>query len=94
MHTEDARDSNKSEHQEGAGDNDDSILDSFSPLSEDISPMASEEYERYCKELEDAEKADGESSPPKQVFATLAGIDDEDDNTEKTPPCAKIPDST
>jgi hypothetical protein len=94
MQTEDAGDNNNSEHQEGAEDNDDSILDSLSSLSDDVSPMASEEYERYCKELEDAEKEDGESSPPKQVFMTLAGIDDEDDNTEKTPPRAKIPDST
>jgi hypothetical protein len=57
--------------------------------------MAFEEYKAHCKELEDVEKADGESSPPKQVFATLAGIgidDDEDDDPEKTPPQATIPD--
>jgi hypothetical protein len=55
--------------------------------------MASEEYEAYCKELEDAEKADGESSPPKQVFAALAGLDeDEDDDSEKTTSQAAIPD--
>jgi hypothetical protein len=37
------------------------------------------------------EKADGESSPPKQVFATLAGLDaDQDDDSEKTPPQAVI----
>jgi hypothetical protein len=68
-------------------ENDDSILDSLGPFSEDISPMSTEGYERYCKELEDEEKANGESSPPKQVFATLAGIDDdEDDDLEKTSP--------
>jgi hypothetical protein len=43
--------------------------------------------------LEDVEKADGESSPPKQVFATLAGLDEDDeDDSEKTPPQAGIPD--
>jgi hypothetical protein len=42
--------------------------------------------------LEDVEKADGESSPPKQVFATLAGLDEDDeDDSEKTPPQAAIP---
>jgi hypothetical protein len=92
MQTEDAGDNNKSERQEGAGDNDDSILDSLSQFLDDVSPMASEEYERYYKELEDAEKEDGESSPPKQVFATLASIDDdEDDDPEKAPSRAKIP---
>jgi hypothetical protein len=56
--------------------------------------MASEEYEAYCKELDDAEKADGESSPPKQVFATLACLyEDEEDNSEKTLPQAVIPDT-
>jgi hypothetical protein len=32
VQVEDARDNNNSEHQEGAGDNDDSILDSLSPI--------------------------------------------------------------
>jgi hypothetical protein len=42
--------------------------------------------------LEDAEDAGGESSPPKQVFATLTGVDDdEDDETYKTPASAAIP---
>ncbi|KAK1633150.1 hypothetical protein QYE76_007465 [Lolium multiflorum] len=46
----------------------------------------------FKKELEDVEKADGESSPPKQVFATLAGLDEDDeDDSEKTPPQAAIP---
>jgi hypothetical protein len=54
--------------------------------------MNREEYERYSKELEDAEREDGESSPPKQVFTTLSGADDEDEDPEKTPPRAKIPD--
>jgi hypothetical protein len=92
MQTEDVGDNNKSELQEGVGDDDDWILDSLSPFSDDISPMASEEYERYCKGLEDADKEDGESSPPKQVFATLARIDDdENDHPKETPSRAKIP---
>jgi hypothetical protein len=55
--------------------------------------MNSKEYERYSKELEDASREDGESSPPKQVFAALAGLDeDEDDDSEKTTSQAAIPD--
>jgi hypothetical protein len=42
------------------------------------------------KEMEEREEADAESSPPKQVFATVVGMD-EDDNSEKTPPNAAIP---
>jgi hypothetical protein len=81
---------NNSEHQEGAGDNEDSILGSHSPLSEDVSTTAS--YEAFCKALEDAEDAGGESSPPKQVFATVTrGEDDEDDDPRKTPTGADIP---
>jgi hypothetical protein len=64
VQAEDAGDNNNSEHQEGAGDNKDSILDSLSLFS----PIASSEYKRYCKELEDAEKEDGKPYPRKQVF--------------------------
>jgi hypothetical protein len=51
MPTEDARDSNASEYLEDIGNNDDSELGSLSPLSEDVSFMASEEHEDFRKEL-------------------------------------------
>jgi hypothetical protein len=93
MQLEDAGGNKGSEHPEGAENNGDSLLDSLSPISEDVSPMASEEYNAYYKELEDADKANGESSPPKQVSATLAGLyEDEEDDPEKTLPQAAIPD--
>jgi hypothetical protein len=53
MQLDDVGDRNGSEYQEGVGNNEDSLLDSLSPISEDVSPMASKEYEAYCKELED-----------------------------------------
>jgi hypothetical protein len=91
MQLEDAGGNKGSEHPEGAENNGDSLLDSLSPISEDVSPMASEEYNAYYKELEDADKANGESSPPKQVSATLAGLyEDEEDDPEKTLPQAAI----
>jgi hypothetical protein len=91
MHLEDVGDNNGSEQPEDAGDNDDSLLDDLNPLADDVSPMPSEEYDAWCKQL-DAEEADGESSLPKQVFATLVGLDDEDEeeNSDKTPPQAGI----
>jgi hypothetical protein len=81
---------NNSEHQEGAGDNDESILGSLGPLSDDVSTTAF--YEAFCKALEEAEEAGGESCAPKQVFATMTGgEDDEDDDPQKTPTGADIP---
>jgi hypothetical protein len=56
--------------------------------------MNSKEYERYSKELEDASREDGESSPPKQVFATLAGADDEDEESREDSASRKDPRST
>jgi hypothetical protein len=40
------------------------------------------------------EESEGESSPPKQVFAAIAGLDDEneEEDSEKTPPRVGIPD--
>jgi hypothetical protein len=91
MQLEDVGDNNGSEQSEDAEDNDDSLLDDLNPLADDVSPMPSEEYDAWCKLL-DAEEADGESSLPKQVFATLVGLDDEDEeeNSDKTPPQAGI----
>ena len=65
MQLEDAKGDNGSEQLEGARDNDESLLENLSPILEDVSPMASEEYEAYCRELDATEEADGESSPPK-----------------------------
>jgi hypothetical protein len=60
MQLEDVGDRNGSKNLEGARNNDDALLDSLSPISEDVSPMASEDYEAYCKELDVVEEADGE----------------------------------
>jgi hypothetical protein len=46
VQADDARDTNNSEHQEGAEDNEDWILGSLNPFSDNISPMASLEYDR------------------------------------------------
>ncbi|KAM0882958.1 hypothetical protein ACQ4PT_031946 [Festuca glaucescens] len=82
-----------SEQPEGAEDNDGSLLNDLSPFADDVPPLQSEEYYAWCKEMDAAEEVDGESSPPKQVFATLAGLDeDEEEDSGKTPPQAGIPD--
>jgi hypothetical protein len=52
--------------------------------------MDSEEYNRLMKEMEEKEKAEVESAPPKQVLATVRGFD-EDSDSEKTPPNAAVP---
>jgi hypothetical protein len=54
-----------SENPEGTGNNEDSILENLSPLSADAPSMDSEEYNALMKELEDKEKAESESAPPK-----------------------------
>jgi hypothetical protein len=50
--------------------------------------MDSEEYSRLMKEMEDKEKAEAESAPPKQVLATVTGLDEGTDSG--TPPNATI----
>jgi hypothetical protein len=79
-----------SEYPEGSRNNEDSILENLSPLSVDASSINSEEYDALMKEMKDREKADAESAPPKHVFATVVGLD-EDGELEKTPPHAAIP---
>jgi hypothetical protein len=81
---------NNAPGQQDAGDNEDSILKNLSPLSGDSSSMDSEEYNRMMKELEDEEKAEAESTPPKQVLATVTGLDEGTDS-ETNPPNAGIP---
>jgi hypothetical protein len=76
MQVEDAEDNNASGQQEGARDKEDSILENPSPLSGDASSMDSEEYNRLMKEMEDKEKAEAESAPPKQVIATVTGLEE------------------
>jgi hypothetical protein len=56
MQVEKPEENNDSVQQEGAGDNEDSILDNLSPLSGNASSIDSEEYNRLTKELEDKEK--------------------------------------
>jgi hypothetical protein len=70
---------------EGAGETDESILKDLSPLPDDISPMGSAEYEAWCKDTETACEADDQSSPPKQVFATIAGQDEQKVESDQTP---------
>jgi hypothetical protein len=70
-----AGDNNAPDQQEDAGDKEESILDNLSPLSDDASSMDTEEYNRVMKELEDEEKAEAESAPPKEVLVTLTGLE-------------------
>jgi hypothetical protein len=85
MQVEDAGGNNVPDQQEDAGDNEDSILENLSPLSGDASSMESEEYNCLMKEMEDKEKIEVESAPPKQVLATVMGLE-EDSDSENTPP--------
>jgi hypothetical protein len=93
MQVEAAGGNNALNQQEDAGDNEVSILENLSPLSGDASSMDSEEYNRLMKEMEEKEKAEVESAPPKQVLATVRGLD-EDSDSEKTPPNAAVPGSS
>jgi hypothetical protein len=72
-------DSDAPEQQEDAGEAEESILGNLSPTSDDASSMDTEEYNCVTKELEDAEKAEAESTPPKEVFATIIGLEAETD---------------
>jgi hypothetical protein len=51
MQLEDAGDNTRSEKPEGAGNNEDSLLGDLSPLSDDVSPMALEEYDAWCRKV-------------------------------------------
>jgi hypothetical protein len=90
MQVKEVRENNSSDQQEGSGYNEDSILENLSPLSGDAASMDSNEYNRLMKDMEDKEKAEVESTPPKHVLATVTGMD-EDDDSEKTPPNDTIP---
>jgi hypothetical protein len=85
-----AGDNNVPDQQENAGDKEESILENLSPLSDDASSMDTEEYNRSMKELEDEEKAEAESAPPKQVLATVTRLEQGAD-PETTPPNTGIP---
>jgi hypothetical protein len=89
MQVKEPGENNAPVQQEGAGDNEESVLDNLRPLSGDESSIDSEEYNRLTKEMEDKEKAEVKSAPPKEVLATVAGLD-EDTDSEKTPPDARI----
>jgi hypothetical protein len=78
-----AGDSAAPDHQEDAGEKEESILGNLSPTSDDVSTMNTEEYNRAMKEFEDEEAAEAESAPPKQVLATITGLEQEAD--EETP---------
>jgi hypothetical protein len=51
MQLEYVGDNNGSEQPEGAGNNEDSLLGNLNPLTDNVSPMASEEYDAWCKKL-------------------------------------------
>jgi hypothetical protein len=89
-HQKVAGDNNAPDQQEDAGDKEESILDNLSPLSDDASSMDTEEYNRVMKELEDEDKDEAESAPPKQVLVTLTGLEQRTD-AEATPLNAGIP---
>ena len=91
-----------SDREEGVAD---SILDNLSPLARDVSPMGSQEYDKWCVEMDAAVAADAQkmlmkaidlgeeanSVPPKQVMATVANLDQGASSSSVTPPDAKIP---
>jgi hypothetical protein len=68
-------DSDAPDQHEDAGDKEESILGNLSPISGDASTMDTEEYNRAMKELEDEEHDEEESAPPKEVFATMTGLE-------------------
>ena len=83
----------------------DSILDNLSPLAGDVSPMGSQEYDKWCVEMDAAVAADAQemlteaidfgdeanSAPPKEVMATVAKLDQGASISGATPPDAGIP---
>jgi hypothetical protein len=85
-----ARGSDVSDQQEDAGDKEESILGNLSPTSDDATTLDTEEYNRLTKELEDDEEAEAESAPPKQVLATITGLEQETDE-EMTPTDVGLP---
>ena len=76
-----------------------SILDNLSPLAGDVSPMGSQEYDKWCAEMDAAIEADtqetllrvvdfdedAESAPPKQVMAVLTNVEEAGSSSEETP---------
>src|SRR4051794_6132307 len=55
-----------------------------------ISPVNTEEYDRYMKELEDDAGEDEVNSTPGQILTTLAAFGNRG-SSEETPPDARIP---
>jgi hypothetical protein len=52
--------------------------------------MESEEFDKWCKEM-DAAVNSHNASPPKQIFATLAAVEEAGESSNETPPDAGIP---
>ena len=65
-----------SDKEEDAGE--ESILDNLSPLAEDVSPMGSQEYDKWCVELDATVAADAQE----MLLKTL----DFGEETESAPP--------
>ena len=54
--------------------------------------MESEEYDKWCRDMEAAVNShNAPPSPAKQVFATLAVVEDAGESSGETPPGAGIP---
>ena len=82
-----------------------SILDNLSPLAGDVSPMGSQEYDKWCADMDAAIAVDTQetllrtvdfdedagSAPPKQVMALITNLEEARSNSEETPPDARIP---
>jgi hypothetical protein len=90
MQVEEAGEDNAPDQQEAVGENDNSIFENLSRLSGDSSSVDSEDYNRLMKEMGDKDKDEVEPAPPREVLATVIGLDEGSDS-EKTPPGARIP---
>jgi hypothetical protein len=89
MHVEAPRDSNAPDQQEAVGDSDaprqqenardkeESTLGNLSPTSDVASSMDMEEYNRALKELGGDEQSEAEFAHPKEVLATIVGLEQE-----------------
>ena len=92
-----------SDKEDGASE--ESILDNLSPVAGDVSPMGSQEYDKWCAEMDAAIAANAQemilrsvnfeeetrSAPPKQVMATVANLEEGGSSSDETPTDAGIP---
>jgi hypothetical protein len=77
-----AGDSEAPDQQEDAGEKEESILGNLCPTSDEVSTMNKEEYNKALQELEDEEAAEAESALPKEVLATIVGLEQDAEDEE------------